>query len=208
MNNSHFSLSHMNETFPFAKTLVEALLPFAEVKRYPKGTRINILNGETRVCQLILSGSIEIRRKSDNLLIVTLLPPNILGLSVREIYVITKESCQVATLPLDEAYRHFSELGLWETVAQHLLAVTNKLYSYSKQLSAPTVYEIICFKLVELMNEPELIRTNIAVERYIREKTHISRSSVMKILADLKTGGYIVLEEGRLLEIRHLPSKY
>ncbi|MNE79187.1 putative DNA-binding transcriptional regulator [compost metagenome] len=88
------------------------------------------------------------------------------------------------------------------------MQLTSKLYSYSKQLSAPTVYEVICNQLLELMNEPESLRKSIAVERYIRDKTHVSRSSVMKILADLKTGGYITIEGGRLIEIRHLPSKY
>ncbi|WP_354668471.1 helix-turn-helix domain-containing protein [Citrobacter amalonaticus] len=30
----------------------------------------------------------------------------------------------------------------------------------------------------------------------------------MKILSDLRTGGYIVSQNGRLVEICHLPMKY
>jgi uncharacterized membrane protein len=33
-------------------------------------------------------------------------------------------------------------------------------------------------------------RRGITAERYIRDKTQLSRSGVMRILADLKAGGY------------------
>jgi hypothetical protein len=36
-------------------------------------------------------------------------------------------------------------------------------------------------------------------------KTQLSRSGVMRILADLKTGGFIEMEEGRLIKINKLP---
>jgi CRP-like cAMP-binding protein len=48
----------------------------------------------------------------------------------------------------------------------------------------------------------------VTAERYIREKTQLSRSGVMRILADLKTGGFIEMEEGRLIKINKLPARY
>lgn len=89
-----------------------------------------------------------------------------------------------------------------------MVVVSNKLFSYSKQLSAPTAYEVICSQLIQLMHEPEDMRSKIPIERFIRNRTHLSRSSIMKILADLKTGGYISIENGRLVAIHHLPQKY
>jgi CRP-like cAMP-binding protein len=62
-------------------------------------------------------------------------------------------------------------------------------------------------QLVQLMDEDESYRRGIT-ERYIREKTQLSRSGVMRILADLKTGGFIEMEEGRLIKINKLPAKY
>jgi CRP-like cAMP-binding protein len=59
-----------------------------------------------------------------------------------------------------------------------------------------------------LMNEDENFRRSITVERYIREKTQLSRSGVMRILADLKTGGFIEMEDGRLIKINKLPARY
>lgn len=198
----------LNEPSPYAKQLVDALLPYCEAKRYPKGSRLLLIKDDAKLCHLLISGSLEVHRDADSLLIVTIPAPSMVGLGVHDAYVIAAEPCKVATLTLDEAQRHIAELNLWELVTRQMMQITSKLYTYSKQLSAPTVYEIICNQLVELINEPEALRNGIAVERYIREKTHVSRSSVMKILADLKTGGYIVIEGGRLLEIRHLPPKY
>ncbi|WP_434587311.1 helix-turn-helix domain-containing protein [Klebsiella sp. R390] len=40
------------------------------------------------------------------------------------------------------------------------------------------------------------------------QRTRLSRSSVMKILAQLKQGGYIQLEDGVLTSLNHLPAKY
>jgi uncharacterized membrane protein len=51
-------------------------------------------------------------------------------------------------------------------------------------------------------------RGSVTAERYIREKTQLSRSGVMRILADLKTGGFIEMEEGRLIKINKLPARY
>lgn len=208
MNSKQLPLIPLNERSPLAQELIDTLLPFAETRRHPKGIRVALIQGETKMCHLILSGAIEVHRTSDELLIVNAVAPAIFGLSIHDAYIVTTEPCQIASLTQEEAQRIFTEKEMWGTVTHHMMLITNKLYSYCKQLSAPTTYEAICNQLMELMNEPEAIRNNIAVERYIREKTHISRSSVMKILADLKTGGYIVTEKGRLLEVRRLPLKY
>ncbi|WP_407437181.1 helix-turn-helix domain-containing protein [Lelliottia sp.] len=76
------------------------------------------------------------------------------------------------------------------------MVVTNKLYSYSKQLSAPTAYEVIRNQLRELSHEPAHFREHVTIERYIRDKTHLSRSSIMKILAELKRAGISSLRTG------------
>ena len=63
-------------------------------------------------------------------------------------------------------------------------------------------------RLVELMQEPEAIRQNITAAAYIKSRTYLSRSGIMRILAELRTGKYITMERGVLVEIHHLPRKY
>ncbi|WP_313079585.1 helix-turn-helix domain-containing protein [Atlantibacter sp.] len=139
---------------------------------------------------------------------VRLTAPTILGLAVSDAYLVVKETAIIGTIPQEEVFHRIEDRGLWEVFARHMMVQTNKLYLYSGQLSAPTSYELVRKQLIELINEPESLRNSISVERYIRDKVHLSRTCVMKILSDLKTGGYIVIEVGRLREIKHLPLKY
>lgn len=62
-------------------------------------------------------------------------------------------------------------------------------------------------QLIKLMDEDESYRNAITAERYIREKPSC-RAAVMRILADLKTGGFIEIEDGRLVKINKLPARY
>lgn len=84
----------------------------------------------------------------------------------------------------------------------------NRLYNAVMPQGAPTAYEMIRQQLLRLMEEDESYRSAVTAERYIRDKTQLSRSGVMRILADLKTGGFIEMEEGRLITINKLPAKY
>lgn len=208
MTENNFPKPLMNQMFPWSKELVETLEPYADLRSYRKGIRLALQENEQPVCRLIISGSVEVHRQSDDLLIVRAPAPGIVGLAIYDAYIITAESCRIATLPLEEVHRLVNEKGLWEILAQHMMIISSKLYAYSKQLSAPTAYETIRNHLIVLIHEPETLRENISVERYIRDKTHLSRSSIMKILSDLRSGGYIEIDEGRLKKIHHLPSKY
>ncbi|MCU6398542.1 helix-turn-helix domain-containing protein [Enterobacter quasiroggenkampii] len=58
------------------------------------------------------------------------------------------------------------------------------------------------------MKEKEELRLSINASDYIQEKTHISRSRVMKILSDLKTVEYIEIKRGILTKIIKLPESY
>lgn len=208
MNEKPFSLPPLNERSPFAKRLLDELLPLAQTRRYPKGTRLDMGSGEEQTCYMVDSGWIDVYRAADDLLILSVPGPTLMGIAIHEAYIITTTPCNIGSMPLAELHRHVQEKNLWEQLARHIMVLTQKLYVYSRKLSAPTAYEIICNQLVELINEPEPLRKEIAVERYIRDKTHLSRSSVMKILSSLRAGEYIVIDNGRLVEIRHLPSKY
>ncbi|MDA8481279.1 helix-turn-helix domain-containing protein [Citrobacter sp. Awk 4] len=198
----------LNTPYPWSKMLVEALLPFATPQSYRKGIRLDFIEADKPICRIIVSGSVEAHRTADHLLVVRVSAPSILGLGISDSYIITAEPCKIATLSLAEVHQHIQELGMWEVLAKHMVVVSSKLFSYSRQLSAPTAYEVICSQLIELMHESESLRETLSVERFIRDRTHLSRSSIMKILADLRLGGYISIENGRLLAIHHLPQKY
>ncbi|WP_251277424.1 helix-turn-helix domain-containing protein, partial [Enterobacter hormaechei] len=49
---------------------------------------------------------------------------------------------------------------------------------------------------------------DINIYDYIQEYTSLARSTIIKILADLKKGNYIQVEKGRLMYLSVLPEKY
>ena len=85
---------------------------------------------------------------------------------------------------------------------------SSRVYEHCAQISQMSAYDIIRFQLVELMQEPEAIRQSITAAAYIKSRTYLSRSGIMRILAELRTGKYITMERGVLIEIHHLPRKY
>ncbi|WP_312978983.1 helix-turn-helix domain-containing protein [Atlantibacter sp.] len=197
----------VNKPSPYAMPLIESLKPFTP-RMYAKGTRLDFIQGGVRICHIVETGVIELRRSTDQILIVRIAAPSVLGLGVSDAYIVIKETASIHTLPQEQVLQHIEEKGLWEILARHMMVQTNKLYLYSNQLTAPTSYELVRKQLIELINEPESLRNSLSAERYIRDKVHLSRTCVMKILSDLKKGGYIVIEVGRLREIKHLPLKY
>lgn len=59
------------------------------------------------------------------------------------------------------------------------------------------------------MREADELRLHTTAANYIQSRSFLSRSSIMKILADLKKGGYIITERGVLQEIqKNIPLKY
>jgi DNA-binding IscR family transcriptional regulator len=82
------------------------------------------------------------------------------------------------------------------------------LLTAHKKSAGLTTYELIRQSLMTLMAKKETLRQTINTCDYIQEKTHISRSRVMKILSDLKIGNYIEIERGVLIKINKLPKTY
>ena len=58
------------------------------------------------------------------------------------------------------------------------------------------------------MSEDARLRNSITAENYIRDKTNLSRSGIMRILSELKEGGYIEINRGILMMVHQLPEKF
>jgi len=165
------------------------------------------------MCYLILEGTIAIYRRSDDMMLSTARSPALFGLAnLTDIYfndyLKTVTPCLIGTLTTERVNEIIKEKALWGLLSKQLMFVYNRLYNNVMPQGAPTAYEMIRQQLIKLMDEDESYRESVTAERYIREKTQLSRSGVMRILADLKTGGFIEIEEGRLIKINKLPARY
>lgn len=196
-----------------ARLLVDYLKQDSEVKTILPRRRLSLLVGEQRYCYVLLKGLITFYRRSDDLAVLNVNGPSLIGIGNMhkmhmDGYIKTLTSCDIAILKMERVYEIISAHQLWEPLAKHMMAVAGVFFHYSEQLSAPSAYDIVCAQLNELFNEAPAVRNNITAERYIREKTHLSRSGVMRILAGLKEGGYIEMQRGVLVRIVKLPEKY
>lgn len=113
----------------------------------------------------------------------------------------------VGKIPLEVVQNAIQEHNLWKPLSQHMMFLFERLYISGEQLSAPTASEIVYTQLNELMCEDPDIRQQITAERYIRDKTELSRSRIMGILSELKKDGHIETQKGILVNIRELPAK-
>ncbi|GJL41830.1 TPA: helix-turn-helix domain-containing protein [Enterobacter chengduensis] len=198
---------------PYAQELISHLLAECTTQRAARGERFDLqINGQG-MCYLILEGTIAIYRRSDDMMLSTARSPAVFGLAnLTDIYfndyIKTVSPCLIGTLTAERVNDIIQEKALWGLLSQQLMFVYSRLYNNVMPQGAPTAYEMIRQQLFTLMEEDEGYRLSVTAERYIREKTQLSRSGVMRILADLKTGGFIEIEEGRLIKINKLPARY
>lgn len=137
----------------------------------------------------------------------------ILGVSnqlsqTEDLYLRINEDAQMSRMPLERFNLLIESFGLWESLCKVLIYTASRVYEHCTLISQMSSYEIIRFQLLELMNESERIRTSITAANYIKNRTYLSRSGIMRIIADLRDAGYIELNRGILLSIKHLPLKY
>jgi len=192
--------------------IIDNVLPFTERLILAKGEIIHYFNNEIRQCFLLIHGSVALHRRGDGIVLNSESSPFILGvssqLSSEHLYVRAVETPEVASVPLECFNRVIAEHNLWEHFSNLLIYTASRVYEHCAQISQMSAYDIIRFQLVELMQEPDAIRQNITAAAYIKSRTYLSRSGIMRILAELRTGKYITMERGVLLDIHHLPRKY
>ncbi|MEB6377362.1 helix-turn-helix domain-containing protein [Leclercia adecarboxylata] len=198
---------------PWSQELISHLQPYATLHHVQRGEQFDFCIKGQGMCYLIIEGSVALYRRSNNMLLSTANSPAVFGLAnMTDIYFDdyfkTIKPCTIGVLPIDKVNDICKENDLWGLVSRHMMFVYNRLYHHVMPAGAPTAYELIRKQLLELMDEDEGFRARITAEKYIRDKTQLSRSGVMRILADLKAGGYVEMKEGRLIKIIKLPAKY
>lgn len=192
--------------------LIENMLPDAEKIILSKGEVVQYYRNDSRQCFLLTHGSVALHRRGDGIILNSESAPFILGVSSQfsseHLYVRALETSEMASVSLDCFNHVVARQNLWEHFSHLLIYTASRVYEHCAQISQMSAYDIIRFQLVELMQEPEAVRLNITAAAYIKSRTYLSRSGIMRILAELRTGKYITMERGVLIDIHHLPRKY
>ncbi|MCU7767950.1 winged helix-turn-helix transcriptional regulator [Klebsiella pneumoniae] len=206
------SLALELKPFRHIEALIKHVLPAAERVVIGRGDVVHYYKDDIRQCFLLLQGSVALHRRGDGIVLNSETAPFILGVSSQfsseHLYVRALETSEIARVPLDCFNHIVAQLDLWEHFSKLLIYTASRVYEHCAQISQMSAYDIIRFQLVELMQEPDAIRQKITAAAYIKSRTYLSRSGIMRILAELRTGKYITMERGILLDINHLPRKY
>jgi len=193
--------------------LFEKLAPLATFTGYSPDNRFYLYVDGVSYCYLVRSGVCKVYHQSDEMLLGTLQVPGFIGISgmlsvETGLFIQTHSTSEIAIITTERARQCIAENNLWKLLARHTTRVISRLYTINTNLTAASAYEVIRVQLLELMNEPTEYKNNVSAAHYIRQKTGLSRSSIMKILAQLRKGNYIRIENGTLKEIYRLPHKY
>lgn len=193
--------------------LIDYLQHGSDLKKVLPRRRLNFVVGNERLCYVLLKGRVMIHRSNHDLAMATVQGPAVIGLSnlhqtQMRGYIKTFNNCDIVILKMDFVNETVKRHNLWEPLAYHLMSLAGKLFHSYEDLTGPSAYDIVIAQLYALSNEEPSFRLSVTAESYIRDKTHLSRSGVMRILSALKEGGYIDMQRGVLLNINKLPEKF
>lgn len=172
-----------------------------------------ITTSDTEYVHVIVSGHIECRRTSDDLCMFTVRRQCVFGLSAifnddSHIYGLACSKVVVRTIRTEEFIQLISEKNLWPQLSKVLAWYICLLNKRDDILVARNAYSIVREFLIEIYGLVLQQNLEVNVYDYIQEYTNLARSTIIKILSELKKGQYIVVEKGRLLSISALPEKY
>lgn len=175
--------------------------------------RIRLLRDGQPLCFLLYKGAGVLSRDEDSLVISTITSPNIFGINkllppeINVTFVATTD-IEYIKMSQEEFYDFVKKNDAWEHVSYVQMYLASKLYEHQRLSAGLSTYKQICNLLYALINEDFETRAMTPASVYIQERTFLSRSGIMKILSDLKAGGYIVIKRGVLIKINKLPESY
>lgn len=193
---------------PFTQidSLIAHFLPQAEIEHFSANRILHLDRKGERACLLLLEGLVDITRIDDGILKGTLKAPFVAGISHPEymanaFHLMSATAVKVAILPYKSAMAIIREQKLWEDYSNYLLYVMGLHSTLSNHSIGLRSRDIIRDCLYDLMNENEQYRLKTNACKYIIEKTALSRSGVMGILAAMKKENLIEIKRGVLMSI-------
>ncbi|QWZ48818.1 helix-turn-helix domain-containing protein [Enterobacter bugandensis] len=198
-----------------------ALLPFGSKKIITRGSSINLekINPGGGVL-LIQDGFLSGSSAASEIVKSTFLPPSIVGIidSYSFFYNVPGRSnhifyAETEVVSFFVPIQKFIEIcdsqpDLWHNVARILAHRLMVATMRNSALVGGDAYTGIKQLLEEIDSFPNAYKQQINVPYYIVRRTGVSRSRVMKILSDLKMGGYIIIKDGKLIQLNNLPAAY
>lgn len=192
--------------------LINAFHCHGTIKEYPRGS---CLAQNEESINILLSGSLAMTRDWDNLIFFEINRPNIIGISLQShksrferFRLIIKEDSLVKRINRVDFFKVIEEQDLWKELSHAISFYYDVLLWKTYHFYAADSYMLVRKSLITLSEIPLENRMNINASQYITSTTNLSKSYVMKVIQELRKGGYIQIQRGRLISIGKLPQKY
>lgn len=163
-------------------------------------------------CFLIHRGHALLRRTEDQLILAKMSAPVIFGFNKYQnlngkVYLEALTDIDFEIVPASSFYATIQQHSLWEPLLDVMMFISSELFRKNNALTARDSWSVIRSQLEELINEPSFIRSTTSAHDYIQQRTHLSRSGIMKHLSILRKQKLIEMENGILLSAARLPKK-
>ncbi|MBI0278582.1 helix-turn-helix domain-containing protein (plasmid) [Hafnia alvei] len=208
-----FEFSQKTKPFEAIMALHKALTPHSEHFHLPKNNyyQLSLNKSDARIV-LITEGCFSLYHAEKDLCLATGFSPTVVGLTDAyslyynveprpRHYIYGETECFGFKIEIDNFVKLADELNLWHDVAKLLAQRLITRSARDKELVGVDAYTQIKFLLKELWLYPDNIRNSINVQQYIQQRSHLSRSGILKIIAELRKGKYIKIQAGKLLSI-------
>lgn len=160
------------------------------------------------------SGTVSLLRQSDRLLTATVTDPHIFGLS--EMLTPTSshllrvdKNAIIWRIDADTVSTLLHSHDLWQHAALILAYHTQLMIYRDEQVLQRKAYSVIRNLIIEMSQLTEEQRSQISILQYIRERTGLSRSSILNAVAEYSKMGFIGVSRGaHLTYISHIPERW
>lgn len=205
------------ETYPLPERpeeaitrLIAALENSGEPRHFASGAPVP---AQPENIVVILEGSLSMHRVMDSLTMIESTRPQLLGVTYNsqfsQHFTIKAESaCEARIVTRDEFEAVIEAQHLWRELLLVVSWYYDVLYWKSYHFLGRQSYTLIRNCLIELAAKEEQERDEINACDFIRSKTNLSQSYILKVFSDLRKGDYIDISRGRLKAINKLPERY
>ncbi|MEX5383801.1 helix-turn-helix domain-containing protein [Cronobacter muytjensii] len=205
------------ETYPLPERpeeaitrLITALENSGEPRHFANGAHIPLQPDNIVAIQ---RGSLSMHRIMDSLTMIESTKPQLLGISYNNHFsqhftIKAETACKALIIPRSEFEAVIEGQHLWRELLQVVSWYYDVLYWKSYHFLGRQSYTLIRNCLIELAAKNEREREEINACDFIRSKTNLSQSYILKVFSDLRKGDYVDISRGRLKAINRLPERY
>lgn len=214
-----YLFSQQAKPYAALDALFSALWSFGKPFNLNPGDEFLLNSGSENKIVLLQSGIFSFCRRGSGLHVCSAFAPSIVGLvdsygvtydvpTRPEHFLVAETECRGRAVSLPDFIKTVDECDLWHDVARILAYRLMVMSVRDRELVGVDSYLKVRALLIELWAYASEYRQSINVLNFIQRRTGISRSRTMKLLSELKKGGYISIDGGRLLDMKKLPTAY